>query len=278
MPEGPEVKYITNFLNNNIKNEVIYKVTINGGRYKKNGPPKGFNSFIKELPLKVSSVNCYGKFMWWEFENTDITLWNTLGMSGWWNFNEDNKHNNVSFYLKDEENNILNFKDVRNFGTFIFCSKENLKNKLSKFGPDILDYDVTNKDKGFTLFKKKLHKKRKDTLIASALLDQGVASGCGNYIRSEVLYLAEISPFRKLEDLTEDDIKLIWNLLQQVAFNYYNKKLGKKLGIIDGKFKFAEDYKRQFLVYTQDIDIKGNKIIHEKIKDRTIHYVPKLQK
>ena len=115
-------------------------------------------------------------------------------------------------------------------------------------------------------------------LIASALLDQTVASGCGNYIRAEVLYLAGISPFKKLEELKEKELDLIWNLMQQVAYNYYNKKLGKKLGIIDGKYKFADDYKRQFLVYTQDTDIKGNKVVHEKIKDRTIHWVPKLQK
>lgn len=275
MPEGPEVKYITNVIGSNITGKTLEKITINNGRYKKHSPPKGYTKFIKELPLKVKSVNCYGKFIWWEFNNSELTLWNTLGMSGWWNFNEEEKHNNVSFYFK---NDILNFNDVRNFGTFIFCDKESLEKKLKKFGPDILDYDKQNKDKGKNLFKKRIEKKRSDMLIASALLDQSVASGCGNYIRAEVLYLAGISPFKKLEELSEKDLDLIWNLMQQVAYNYYDKKLGKKLGIIDGKYKFADDYKRQFLVYTQDTDIKGNKVVHEKIKDRTIHYVPKLQK
>ena len=83
--------------------------------------------------------------------------------------------------------------------------------------------------------------------IASALLDQSIAAGCGNYIRAEVLYLAGISPFRKLEDLHDSELELIWDLLQQVGYNYYNKKLGKKLGIIDGTYKFAEDYKDNFL-------------------------------
>lgn len=59
--------------------------------------------------------------------------------------------------------------------------------------------------------------------IASALLDQAIAAGCGNYIRSEVLYLANISPFRKLEELEDFELELIWNLLQQVGYNYYNK-------------------------------------------------------
>jgi DNA-formamidopyrimidine glycosylase len=272
MPEGPEIKYITNYLNNHIKNKIIKKITINNGRYKKHRPPKNFTNFIDSLPLKVSSVNCYGKFIWWEFENNDITLWNTLGMSGWWNFNEKDKHNNISFYI---ENDILNFNDVRNFGTIIFNNKSCLQQKLSKFGPDILDYNI---NKGLTLFKKKIEKKRDDMFIASLLLDQTVASGSGNYIRAEVLYLANISPFRKLKNLKPIEIKIIWNLLQQVGFYYYNKKLGIKLGIIDGKYKFAEYYKRRFLVYMQETDIKGNKIVKQKIKDRTIHYVPTLQK
>ena len=98
MPEGPEVKYLTDFLNNNLKDKILNKITINGGRYKKHGPPKNFKKLVDKLPLKIKSINCYGKFIWWEFDNFDLTLWNTLGMSGWWTF-DDEKHNNVSFKL-----------------------------------------------------------------------------------------------------------------------------------------------------------------------------------
>lgn len=273
MPEGPEVKYLTNFLENNLKNKILNKIIIKSGRYKKHGPPKGYDKLVKDLPLKVTSINCYGKFIWWEFEKTDLTMWNTLGMSGWWSFDSEQKHNNLEFKFK---NDTIYFNDVRNFGTFIFCDSKSLNKKLEKFGADILIEDST-KDNGFKLFQKRIEKKRSDTYIASALLDQGIAAGCGNYIRSEVLYLAKISPFRKLEDLNEEEIKLIWNLLQQVGYNYYNKKLGKKLGIIDEKYKFADFYKRRFLVYGQDKDILGNKIIREKIKDRSVHYVAKIQ-
>lgn len=273
MPEGPEVKYITDYLNTNLKNKLLKKITINCGRYKKNGPPKGYNSFIKELPLKIKSINCYGKFIWWEFFNSNFTIWNTLGMSGWWNFTKGEKHNNVSFVF---DNEIANFNDYRNFGTFIFCTKDNLEKKLSKFGPDILD--VSLKDRGKELFKKKLERKRNDTFIATALLDQGVAAGCGNYIRAEVLYLARISPYRKIVDLTDNEIDKLWNILQQVGFNYYNKTIGKKYKIIDGKYKFADNYKKQFLVYSQTKDPLGNTVTRSKIKDRSIHYVEKLQK
>ncbi len=273
MPEGPEVKYVTNFLNKKVKNKILNDITINSGRYQKHGPPKGFDNFVKELPLKIKSVNCHGKFMWWEFENSSTTLWNTLGMSGWWNNESKKKHNNLTFYLNNGE---VFFNDMRNFGTFIFCNKDNLKTKLKKFGPDILEHDETGKN--FQLFLDRIEKKRNDTFIASALLDQNIAAGCGNYIRAEVLYLAKISPFRKLEDLSKKELETIWNLLQQIAYAYYDKKLGIELGIIDGKYKFGNSYKKAFLIYRQTIDVHGNKVIREKIKDRSIHYVPQIQK
>ncbi len=274
MPEGPEVKYLTNFLNKNLKDKKLISIQINSGRYIKHGPPKGFVDFSNTLPLVIKKINCIGKFMWWEFENSDITLWNTLGMSGWWTVNSKKNHNNLTFNLGN--NKKMYFNDVRNFGTFIFCDKNSLKTKIAKFGPDILNYDKT--DSQLVQFKKKLEKKRNDTYIASALLDQGVAAGCGNYIRSEVLYLAKISPFRLIKDLKESEIEKIWEILQQVAFTYYDKELGEKLGIIDGKYKFADDYKKRFLVYNQSKDINGNKVVREKIKDRSVHYVPNIQK
>lgn len=266
MPEGPEVKYITNYLNINFKNKILNKITINYGRYLKN-KPKGYDNFIKQLPLKIKSINCYGKFIWWEFENSNLTMWNTLGMSGWWTTN-NNKHNNVSFIINKI---ILHFNDYRNFGTLIFCTKDNLYKKLDKFGPDILDASL--KESGKNMFKKKLNAKRSDSYIASALLDQGVAAGCGNYIRAEVLYLAKISPFKTIHDLSENDINIIWDLLQQVAYYYFDKKLGIKLKIINGKYKFADSYNRTFLVYSQSTDPFNNIVYTQKIKDRTIHYV-----
>lgn len=272
MPEGPEVKKTTDMISKFLKNKKLKKININSGRYKKK-LPKGFNTFINQLPLTVKSINCYGKFIWWEFLDSEYTLWNTLGMSGVWTFMDGEKHNNITFEFSDHH---IYFNDYRNFGTLIFCTKDNLEKKLSKFGPDILD--ISNKNKSLEHFKKKIDKKRNDTFIASALLDQGVAAGCGNYIRAEVLYMAKISPYRRLDKLTEKEIKLIWNLLQQVGMYYYNKKLGNSSGVIDGTFKFANYYKQTFLIYMQDRDPKGNIISREKIKDRTIHYVKKIQK
>ena len=51
-----------------------------------------------------------------------------LGNEWMVNFDDGEKHNNLSFFLPKE---TVHFNDVRNFGTFIFCDKKALK-KISK--------------------------------------------------------------------------------------------------------------------------------------------------
>jgi DNA-formamidopyrimidine glycosylase len=280
MPEGPEVKYLTNYLNHQFKNKTLTKINIKGGRYLKHGNPSGYDNFVKKLPLKVEAIKCKGKFMYWLFKDSDVTLWNTLGMSGWW-IKEKENHNNLEFVFNNAK---IYFNDMRNFGTIKFCKVDKLQKKLDILGPDILD-----KKNQFELFMKRIKRKRNDTYIASALLDQKVAAGCGNYIRAECLYICKISPFRKIKDLSDDEINKIWDVLRQLGWNYYDEKEGKKLKIIDGKYKLSAKYKKKgpskykpgpgfFLVYRQDKDPSGNKVKHDKIKDRMIHYVPSLQK
>jgi DNA-formamidopyrimidine glycosylase len=280
MPEGPEVKYLVDKLNRKLKNKILKNITIKSGRYQKHGHPTGFDNFVNELPLKIESVNCKGKFIYFLFENSELSIWNTLGMSGWW-INKDEKHSNLEFKYDDK---VIYFNDMRNFGTFTFCNKSNLKKKLNTLGADILDVNDQ-----FELFKKRIDRKRNDTFIASAILDQKVSAGVGNYIRAEVLYVAKISPFRKIKNITENELKTIWNICRQIGWYFYDEDKGKKLKIINGKYKISAKYKKQgpskykpgadyFLVYRQDKDPTGNKVLHEKIKDRMIHYVKKIQK
>jgi len=280
MPEGPEVKYLVDNLNKKLKNKFLKKININGGRYKKHGPPTGFTKFIKELPLEIESVNCKGKFIYFLFKNSQLTMWNTLGMSGWW-ISKNEKHNNLEFIIDKKK---LYFNDMRNFGTFTFCNVSNLDKKLNTLGADILD----EKDQ-FEMFKKRIDRKRNDTFIASAILDQKVDAGVGNYIRAEALYVAKLSPFREIKNVSEEELKIIWEVCRQIGWYFYDEDKGKKLKIINGKYKIAAKYKKTgpskykpeadyFLVYRQDKDPLGNKVIHEKIKDRMIHYVKKIQK
>lgn len=275
MPEGPEVKNLTLWLNKNFKYKKILNIKINSGKYKKK--PILFDKKI--FPLTIEKIDCKGKFIYFLFQNSDIVLFITLGMSGWFQFEED-KHNHIQFEFND---NILYFNDYRNFGNIIVSNRNELKKKLLTLGADILEV----KD-NFDIFKQRINRKRDDAYIASALLDQKVSSGVGNYIRAEALYIAKISPYRKIKDLTEKDLKKLWDIIKQIGFFYYNENIGIKKGIINGKYTLFNKIKKQgpskykpsegkFLVYRQKEDPNGNKVISEKLNNRTIHYVKKVQ-
>jgi formamidopyrimidine-DNA glycosylase len=195
-------------------------------------------------------------------------------MSGWWQI-KDEPHNNVQIEYKksltDTKSKTIYFNDTRNFGTFIFDSKKKLGKKIGELGPDILSLNKNNENVFYELVKKK------KIPICEILLDQKITAGCGNYLRAEALYLAEINPFTPGKNLLEVKIKELWNILNQLGWFYYNKELGIKKKIIKKKYKFADSFDRVFLIYSQQIDPLGNKVRKDKVKNRTIHWVESIQ-
>ncbi len=274
MPEGPEVRLLVDKLNLKLKGSIIKKVNILGGR--------NFISLNLLNNKKIYKIKCFGKFIYWLFEDTDIVLFNTLGMTGWWNFNPNENHNNIEFELKKNNSNLsIFYNDPRHFGTFIISNNERLQYKLDKLGADI--FNINDID----IFKNRINKKKGTMMICSALLDQTIAAGCGNYLRAECLYIAKISPFKELNKLSIDELNKIWDILVQLAWFYYNETKGRKLGIINDKYELSALYKKKgpslskpmdgaFHVYRQETDTLGNKVYTEKINNRTIYYVPNL--
>ncbi len=265
MPEGPECKLLADSLNKKFKKATLKNIEIYSGRYKTHGPPKNFKKLIDELPLRISSVNAYGKFIWYEFEKSDLTLWNTLGMTGWYQMEEE-KHNNVGLiYEKNGKTKTLYFNDFRNFGTFIIDTKENLGKKLAGFGLDILDTkDNANE------FLRLVKKSRKS--ISETLLNQKIVAGSGNYLRADALYLAKINPFLKVKDISDLKLKDLYDCLRQLAWYHYDEDRGRKLGIIKKNINFDIISERIFFVYSQKTDPAGYDVLRQDLNGRTIHY------
>jgi formamidopyrimidine-DNA glycosylase len=276
MPEGPEVRKLVDMLNK-LTNKPIKDIKILGGKYSK----KNIKDMDKLINLKIKSINCYGKFIYWEFHNSDIVMFNTLGMTGWWVYHSDNDiHNNVKFVIGSD---ILYFNDMRNFGNIIVANKEKLIKKLDSLGADMFNMN------DFDKFKKRLLKKRDDIMICTALLDQNIIAGCGNYLRAEALYIAKISPFRTVKNISDDELHTLWEILVMLGWYYYDENKGRKLKIINDKYKLAAKHKKSgpskykpqeglFHVYRQKTDSDGNIVSSKKINDRTIYYVDLIQK
>jgi formamidopyrimidine-DNA glycosylase len=113
--------------------------------------------------------------------------------------------------------------------------------------------------------------------IAVVLMDQSVFSGVGNYLKSEILYQARVSPHATINNIPDEKILEIFEItLKKINESYksggasvrdYSDIKGK-----EGTFSFT------FAVYKKKKDPFGNKIVMEKTKDgRTTHWVPELQ-
>ena len=268
MPEGPEVRITVDQLNQLVSNTSLQAININSGRYSKKNPV-GFPEFQSQLPLKINSVNCKGKFIWFEISN-GWYIFNTLGMSGGWKLKKE-KHSHLTFLYDNKE---IHYTDVRNFGTFKFVKdKKELDKKLKELGSDVLTQEYT-----LPYIKKVLHDtKIQNKTIVEVLMNQKKFCGIGNYLKSEILYECKISPHRLVKDLTNKDIVNIFENSKKIVLGSYNRGGGSSGNYTDLSNKKGT-YHFELKVYTQLKDPLGHTIKKENTKDkRTTHWVPELQ-
>lgn len=245
MPEGPEVRRLTNFLNERCSGKIIKDITCNINVINNNLAPLIKNN------IKINSVRCKGKFIYFELNfgepNTEIKyLGNHLGMNGDWGIN---KSKYTILEMKLEYKNLY-FSDARKLSKFYFLSEQEQNNKLASLGPDVMT-------KEFSIEKyNNIISNIPNKMVSSALIDQNIMSGIGNYLRADILYMAKIHPKRKIKDISSDNIKELYKYIKEISYRSY------KGG--------------DFIIYGKDHDALGNKV--EKINiSRTMWYVPSVQ-
>lgn len=264
MPEGPEVKLITYCLNNAITGKKLLEINIE----KNKKTPKGYNEFVKSLPLKVKKVNKKGKFMYWDFGNNKY-MFNHLMMTGSWSIKKD-PYAALEFVFSGDLK--LYYSDKRKFGRMEFIdSEEELTAELEKLGPDMMDSNINSAQ--FVKIMRKCNKKN----IGVAMMSQDNVSGIGNYLRSEILYLAKISPHKKISELSDQqliDIFLIGKNLLETSYTLKGCSLQdfKNLEGEDGSFQ------KNLQVYKRKKDAFGNVVKNDKIGGRSVFWVEKIQK
>lgn len=271
MPEGPEVKIIGDELKNILINTKINSIDILSGKYYDKIPLLNINEIRKELPLQILDINVKGKMIYFVLEN-GWYMFNTLGMSGTWTQNKvKHCHIELTFSNNDITDNIW-FFDIRRFGNLGF-SKENkyILKRFNSLGPDMLSKPPSLED-----FISLLRKKNKIN-ICKVIMDQSVISGCGNYIKCEVLYKSKISPFSKILDLSNNDLENLYNSIIDVITRSYQFK-----GTTLSTYKQVNGQKGEFSdyleVYNKKYTSDGNLV--EKIKtpdNRSTYWVKEIQ-
>lgn len=270
MPEAAEVKLNIDFIKPLILNQQLIDINIGKNSRYKNQLPENFTSFHQSLfqNIRVIDVDCKGKFIYWKFSN-DYVMFNTFGMSG--SYSKDQsihtcaefKFSNISIY----------FNDPRHFGTINFKNNYDLTKKLKGLGYSVLDENLS---KNLPWLTNKIMSNNKT--LAEILMNQAIFAGVGNYIKSEALYRAKLSPWRIGNSLNKDEVQLLAQSAVDVAQEAY-----KYQGATILTYKKADgekgDYANFFQVYKKDKDPLGNIVKSETTLDkRTSHWVPAIQK
>lgn len=306
MPEGPEIVITTQYLRSKLLGKSITSILVLSGRYT-HQTMSGKKLIRKGHTYRIASIDSKGKLMWMTLQerknnkSTGKTIYmaNTLGMAGQWGFFKQSS-SRTRFRICCEKSNKYNlyFTDHRNFGTIEFYDAyEPLETRIDSLAPDILTTGLSTNGLVELINDFIRTSKIRDKNIVKVLMNQNaLVSGIGNYLVAEILYDAKISPHRSLADINSvDKNRLAYSMRKIVKLAYYDNKTGYMANYEDFMSKhpvkvdkrifpnYHPDIKIEccfeFKVYGQETDPKGNKIKKDSIiKDRTIHWVPAIQK
>lgn len=88
---------------------------------------------------------------------------------------------------------------------------------LAKLGPDVLDTRVRVPEVVERLRDERFRRRS----LGALLLDQSFVSGLGNYLRSEILFVARIDPGQRPRDLTDDQTEELAHAILEIARRAY---------------------------------------------------------
>jgi len=264
MPEGPEVKIVSDYINIKLNQAVIRKVECISKPYKKKYTHI-VNQINQLLPQKFNSAFCRGK-------NTFIKLTQGtyfsyhLGMTGYWS-SVKNKHAHLKII---SNRTTLYFHDTRRFGKISIIDQKLIDTKYD-IKLDLLNNQNSNNSQiNYILSKIKTKKE-----VCKILLDQKYFLGVGNYLKSEILYLSKIHPNTKWNKLTSKERKKICINTKKSMHKSY-KYGGAQI----------RDFKNPNMnsllkldVYNKQKTKSGLEIIKKKTLDNRISYLcPNIQK
>lgn len=291
MPEGPEVRAITDKLSAKLTGTTLIGMGWDQSSKYSNGLPK-YDQLSICLPMTVEDVTCKGKQIFFRFSKEyllndqrythRVYLNSTLGLEGKWSWTRGT-HSNFWLVIGRRIENlygsldliidrqVIYFDDSRHFGNITLMSEHEYQEKLRKIGPDLLAENIS-----LDRWEKEFRSTRRYKMqICEFLMKQEYFSGIGNYLKSEILYRSRIKPDRILSNISDGEMSHILQKSMEILRESYSYN-----GLTIRSYSDPDGEKGTFprQIYERDVDSLGNKIIKSKFKDgRTTHWVPEIQ-
>jgi formamidopyrimidine-DNA glycosylase len=305
MPEGPEVRTVTDYLADQLVGKEIVRIRcpdhdkffrINGKR-----GCSTFQTLTNHLPAIIEKLFCKGKCIFFklkslseEHNGVQFYLYCHLIMTGRWTsltnvlriINEPGtgmrtgsgapkltmlfgSHYQLGKLKIAQIMERIDYLDPRGLGRFEYMTEIEMTRKLNSLGPDILSDDI------------EWHQWRSITeryprrQLVSLLMDQQCISGIGNYLKAEILYRSKLKPDRKVGSLTEMENRTLFQ--QSIATIRESYSYG---GLTIRNFWHPNGKAGTFPIeiYGKSMDPLGNRVHTGTFSDgRTTHWVPTIQ-
>ena len=217
MPELPEVETTVDGLNKTVKGLKIIGVWTeyhNVSQVKKDDikNPKFFLYFRKMVKgQKILKANRRAKNILIHLEN-GYTILAHMKMTGYFIYNPPRETRYLRLVFNLSNGQQLGFSDLRKFAKITLIKTVELAQSahLIHLGPEPLD-------KNFKIERlKECLSKKPNGKIKTVLMDQSIIAGIGNIYSDEILWRAGVQPERKAADITEREIKLIFQAIKKI--------------------------------------------------------------
>ena len=225
MPEGPEIRIAADKIAKAIAHQPIKEI---------------FFAFEHLKPYEeilsqqlITGVDTKGKGMLTRFES-GLSIYSHNQLYGKWEivpaYNYPDTKRQLRLAIHNEQKSALLYSasDIEVLDEDAIA----IHPFLSRLGLDILDRKTTTKKVKTRLLNKSFQRRR----FTSLLLDQGFLAGLGNYLRSEILFVARVHPILRPIDCSETQISALAKAALKITQQSYQTegitndlKLVKKL-------------------------------------------------
>ena len=193
MPEGPEIWRTADSLTDALKNRSIEDL------YFAFDELKDYEAKLKGQSVK--NVEARGKALLTFFDN-NMVLYSHNQLYGKWlvsDFGEQpdtNRSLRVAIHNGEKSAYLYSASEIE----MLDIEEVDEHSYIKKLGPDVLHPDTTYEDVLWQYQSEEFNNRKLTTL----LLDQGFVSGIGNYLRSEIMFYANVNPHKKLRTYSDE--------------------------------------------------------------------------
>ncbi|MEL6555106.1 MAG: endonuclease VIII [Cyanobacteria bacterium J06621_11] len=272
MPEGPEIRIAADKIQRAIRPRPTTDVFFAFDHLK---------PFESELTgCRVTEVETRGKAMLTHFDN-GLSVYTHNQLYGKWMVRKAHDYpetkRQLRFAIHNEKKSALLYSasDIQ-----ILSSPEEIENHpfLSKLGPDVLSKGLMPETL-LTALQSKRHTRRR---LSTLYLDQHFLAGIGNYLRSEILFVARLHPQLRPIDCTEDQLFQLAKASIEISYQSYKYKgvtndldLANKLKADGARYR---DYRYWvFGRVNKPCYVCATPIVKEMVNNRRIYYCPVCQ-